>query len=156
MYSSNIHSLSQHKTRKICIYGCGLWGRKCLQLLRDQGVVVDFFCDQNPALVGTYVAGHYCLSLPELICRKEEVLLILAVKQDAKLRQELADLGVPFVIPFLTLSAWVAEHPSDFYLIQQEHYGKISYQEEATQAQMAVFRQLLLEMERYYQGLGEV
>lgn len=66
---------------KTVIYGSGMLGKNFRYFLQDEcGVSVDYFCDKNPQLWGMMVEGNTkCLSLEELVIRKDECSIIVAV-----------------------------------------------------------------------------
>lgn len=61
------------------IFGCGNVGKRTLHFLGAD--VVNYFCDNNPNVIGQSVEGHEIISYQELInlVQTEEVLLVLGV-----------------------------------------------------------------------------
>ncbi len=70
-----------NRTFKIVVFGCGDWGRSVVSFLGEDNV--DFFCDNNPNIIGDSLLGHPVISYKEMlgIWRNENTLIILGLNR---------------------------------------------------------------------------
>lgn len=67
-----------YKSRKICIFGCGNEGKRCLNMLRDIREISDiFFCDNDSERWGSNLDGC-AIYAPEILYGKVDIFVIIA------------------------------------------------------------------------------
>lgn len=75
-----LNKIIKHE-QKTVIYGAGMFGKNISFFLQSEcGISIDYFFDKNPQLWGTIVEGSIrCMSLEELLSKKEHCNIIIAV-----------------------------------------------------------------------------
>ena len=76
-------------TSKICIFCCGQYGQALHRILRDLGISVDYFSDNNPALWGQDIDGCPCISPDQLYEISEDMLVLVAVRTPQPILEQL-------------------------------------------------------------------
>jgi UDP-N-acetylmuramoylalanine-D-glutamate ligase len=89
----DIESLSGKEN--IALFGCGADGRRILAILRETGISVRWFCDNNSQLWGSRVEGVEVVS-PQKLRELETVVLIASSKYRDAIRAQLAEMGIKF------------------------------------------------------------
>lgn len=81
------------KFKYICVFGVGNIG-KCLPgELAQNGITVNFFCDNDSSKAGKIFNGVLCISLEELEAYKEETMVIIATRYFKEIYNQLQALG---------------------------------------------------------------
>lgn len=87
------------KCKHICIFGCGNMGRNMPEMLKEYGLIVDCYCDNDKSKVGMDVHGYGipCISLDDLIKIKDETAVIVPTRYYKEIYKQLKDLNFPIV-----------------------------------------------------------
>lgn len=81
------------KSKNICIFPMGIAGVSILDKLKNIGINVDFFCDNNIEKVGKAYKGIRCISLEELERKKEDTTVIIETIHYKEVYNQLSKLG---------------------------------------------------------------
>lgn len=76
------HQLSQLQGRVIYVWGCGVWGKQVLKVLKKKNIPIAGFCDRNQALWGTELGGVPIYSteqFQEILKKTPNLLLVIGV-----------------------------------------------------------------------------
>ncbi|MHB8129580.1 MAG: glycosyltransferase [Mobilitalea sp.] len=90
-FEDYIQKISDGKTRRICIFGAGQYGKRLYQELTSRLIYVDFFSDNNPKKWGETIEGKLCISIDELKKMKDETLVIVAAQMPESLMKQLIE-----------------------------------------------------------------
>jgi predicted aldo/keto reductase-like oxidoreductase len=91
--ATDIESLSGKEN--ITLFGCGIDGCRILASLREFGINVRWFCDNNSQLWGSMVEGVEVVS-PQKLRELDAIVLIASSKYRDEIRAQLAEMGVEF------------------------------------------------------------
>ncbi|MDR2391810.1 MAG: hypothetical protein LBE84_09060 [Planctomycetota bacterium] len=80
----------------IALFGCGDDGKRALAALRNAGIAVSWFCDNNPALWGKPVGGVKVLS-PRQLREMDATVIIATSRYYGEIKAQLSDLGITAV-----------------------------------------------------------
>ncbi|MDR1612414.1 MAG: glycosyltransferase [Planctomycetota bacterium] len=86
-------------SRKICIFGAGMTGKRIRDFLQGMFVRVDCFLDNDPDLIGAAVEGLPCRSVADLSGRNDEWLAVMAIADSADPLAQLRAAGLECVVP---------------------------------------------------------
>ena len=81
----------------ICVFGTGNMGSSLPKELMKYGIVVKYFCDNNPQKEGTIIEGIPCISLRELEKRKDKTMVIIATRYYKEIYNQLKQLGFIYI-----------------------------------------------------------
>ncbi len=81
------------KFKYICVFGVGNIGKSLPEELAQNGIVVNFFCDNDNSKVGNKYNGILCISLEELETYKDETVVIIATRYFKEIYKQLQELG---------------------------------------------------------------
>lgn len=85
---------SRDKIIKIAIWGTGVWGKKCFNVMKKMGITIKYFFDMNEKVQGTYVNGVPIYPLQK-IKNDENILLLIAIKRkDDELYENIEKLNI--------------------------------------------------------------
>lgn len=79
--------------KNICIFPMGIAGVGIFDKLKNVGINVDFFCDNNVQLIGKKYKGVKCISLEELEKKKEDTVVIIETIHYKEIYKQLSQLG---------------------------------------------------------------
>lgn len=82
------------KYKYICVFGAGNVGQSTVEELQQNGIKVNFLCDNDKNKVGNLYKGKICISVDELIEKKEETVVIIATRYYKNIYNQLTMLGV--------------------------------------------------------------
>lgn len=83
---------------RIAIFGAGNYGKRVLRMLYSKGIEVDVFLDNDPKKWGSETEGIPCISIKDLSCNKEEILVIVAVELFGQIQRQLSEQKFTHVI----------------------------------------------------------
>lgn len=78
------------KFKYVCIFGMGNLGKGTADALTKEGIVVDFFCDNDSSKTGDIYKGVECISLDELTENKEDTIIIIATRHYKDIYRQLS------------------------------------------------------------------
>lgn len=81
------------KCENICIFPMGVAGVGILDKLKNEGINVNFFCDNNVESVGKKYKGIKCISLEELEKKKDDTTVIIETIYYKEIYKQLSELG---------------------------------------------------------------
>lgn len=81
------------KFKYICVFGVGNIGKCLPEELVQNGIKVNFFCDNDNSKTGKKFNGVLCISLAELEAYKEETMVIIATRYYKEIYNQLQALG---------------------------------------------------------------
>lgn len=87
----------KHKFKKykyICAFGAGNVGQGTVEALKNKGIKVDFFCDNNKSKVDKEYKGIKCISVNELINIKDDTLVIICTRFYKEIYEQMTNLGI--------------------------------------------------------------
>lgn len=90
---ANVLKKRFHQYKFICIFGCGNIGQGTLNDLVEEGIKVDFFCDNDTKKVGQIYNNVKCISVDELREKKDETIVIIATRYYKDIYNQLSKLG---------------------------------------------------------------
>lgn len=82
------------KYKYICVFGAGNIGKGTVEELQKHGINVDFLCDNDKSKVGNLYNGKPCISLDELIEKKDETVVIISTRYYKEIYNQLIRLGI--------------------------------------------------------------
>lgn len=87
--------LSVYNGKRIIIWGCGSAGRRIYQMLTENGIEVEAFCDTNEKFWDTYIEGRICIS-PSALCELplRDVLIQIGSTYETEILQQICDMGI--------------------------------------------------------------
>ncbi len=97
-FKSYIQQLSLGKAKEIAIFGAGQYGIRIHYELKSRLIDIKYFIDNNPNKVGTEIEGVPCIALKELKEKKEELLVVVALRITAPLVEQLQQAGFRYII----------------------------------------------------------
>lgn len=77
----------------ICMFGVGNIGLYSQQQLKKLGIIVDFFCDNDSKKWGGVLNEITCISLQELISKKEDTMVLIATRYYKEIYLQLENLN---------------------------------------------------------------
>lgn len=120
--NENRNNLLQNTTAtKICIFGTGLWGKNLYLYLKLRNINVDCFCDNNPLSQGYLFDGVFCHGVESIAKEKENILMLLAIKNYADVLSQLKEHEFPHIL----LKSQVEEMDLGFEVPRTEEYEHI-------------------------------
>lgn len=93
----SIAALSNGKAKSICIFGAGDYGRRVFFELKNRGIPVEYFIDNNSAKWDKDIEGIRCKPIDFILRDRESVLVIAAAYTPGEMVQQLKDLGFPYI-----------------------------------------------------------
>ncbi len=84
-------------TRKVCIFGGGIYGSQLRMMLSCFDIAVDCYSDNDPKLWGTFIWGIPCISPDQLLTLKEDMLVLAALRSPEPVIDQLRRMGCPHV-----------------------------------------------------------
>lgn len=83
-----LRSYFREKPLRLIVFGTGMWGEQCYEVLNDSGMEIEFWADNDPSKWGQEIHGIKVISPTELENRKANVLI--AVRGNGKeIKQQL-------------------------------------------------------------------
>lgn len=77
----------------ICVFGVGNLGRNLPKELKEFGISVDYFCDNDKNKVDKMYGSTPCISVKELVEIKDNALIIIATRYYKEIYEQLRQLG---------------------------------------------------------------
>lgn len=92
MLSELLCQYFNQKIDRISIFGTGIWGERCYDILKYCGIKIDFFADNNPSKWNQVFHGIEVISPVELKIRKANILIAVKENWD-EIKQQLGMLN---------------------------------------------------------------
>ena len=94
--------LAKRKEYVVCIWGAGYIGTgNGLQILKNRGIAVDYYCDNNDSLWGKEIADNIlCISPKELQQKRDSVIcfVMVGVVDADNVLQQIKDIGIEKIV----------------------------------------------------------
>lgn len=94
------------KGGNLAIFGIGEWGERCFRILRESGINVDFFVDNNPSRWGEKHNG-ILINPPDKLPDYQGNVLIATFQYENEIKRQLEGMGKG--ISFFSLLDWAKE-----------------------------------------------
>lgn len=118
MNGQTLEYIKQAKSGKydVCIWGAGYIGTGTgLQLLKKRGIIINYYCDNNPSFWGKEIVdGILCISPDELKNRSKKVIcfLLVGVLNIKSVLQQIKHIGIQKIVIYNDL--FIEEMPEYF------------------------------------------
>jgi len=113
-YSSEFNDFiaraSENKADEIAIFGAGEYGRSLLCDLKNRGIKVSTFIDNDTEKDGVYIDGIPCHSFEYLSEKKEHILVIISMLHKDKVLGQLSKASVPFILEYAEIEKKIFEY----------------------------------------------
>lgn len=139
------------KVQKICIFCAGRFAIKTHEILRKNGVLVDFLCDNDPNKWGYWNYELSCISKEELLRQRDCTLVIIANKYPDSIRQELQELGFKYLIDFYELEEIDKNMESMFKKTTYDKIAELNYADDSTLELLNYLNKRMNAMSEYYE-----
>ncbi|HWT73635.1 MAG TPA: hypothetical protein VN258_02805 [Mobilitalea sp.] len=80
------------------IFGAGERGRQLFQILANQNILIDYYCDNDIKKQGTVIDGIPCMSINDLKLKKESYCIIVSPYNGHQLFEDLKERGFHYVV----------------------------------------------------------
>lgn len=98
-----IQSLGENNIKRVMVYGAGIWGRAICFELQHRNIEVECFIDSNPQKWNTVINGVECKCVDDVIDKKNETLVVVAMRERRVVINKLQELGFPYIVTNLEL-----------------------------------------------------
>ncbi len=142
------------KEKKICIFGAGKYGKEIFAELRKRLIDTYCFTDNNPDKYGYLLEGKYCIPLSYLEKEKDEILIIIAVKNPKWLQEiqgQLIDHGITSFVSMQEVNEIIAEVPPVKWLDSMKDISEIDLVSLENIELIARINQLIFDICKYYE-----
>jgi len=102
-YRRAILDYFENKPSKIALFGAGRIGRRILSCLEFMGISPDMFIDNSPEKTNSEIIGIPCVSFSEFALYKDETAVIITLMDDGKVKEQLQEIGAPYVLTYQEL-----------------------------------------------------
>lgn len=99
-WRERIFDFIKNEKKQICVFGTGAGGRHAWEILKNHGMHVDFFCDNNPKVWNQEVLQNiWCYSMEKLVENKENtVVFIGSIQASKEIFQQLQSNDFPYIL----------------------------------------------------------
>lgn len=151
-FHQKIASLCGDKPRYICVFGAGLYGKRCVMELQNRFVSVLYIADNDPTKWGALINGVLCIAPQDLALYKDCTLVIAAKKNPEDILDALREAGYPHVCAYDELKEWIEETTPLKWLDGMAELEGIDYASPPIQSLIIFFKRSMCELARCYEA----
>lgn len=93
-FKEMLNLLFSCKVERVCIFGAGIWGKRCAEKLKQCNILCDYFIDNNPNKLGTIIDDVEVIS-PERLKKMECNIIIALANGYDEICDQLNKIGNP-------------------------------------------------------------
>ena len=146
-----LNQISNNRTNKIALFCAGNFAQRAYEILRRNGIAIDYVADNNEEKWGYWDHGLICVGKEQLKNEKENLLVIVANKNPDSIKKDLDENGFKYVIDFYKLEKIDQKILETYGQNMYDKIAKLDYSDAATVELVDYMNRKIDRISKYYE-----